>query len=161
MHCRHLLCTMHKSCTLKSRNSVVICIHYLPKELLVLRGDETLSLSWTNELFRVMWPVPKDKASGLIFFLRQERNQILRADTIYDLNARLPTGGRPSNSERGFHSYIDTDALTLPLLGNGPHPFLVLSESIWTCLRCMCCANTQYGIEESVVMRCGWGFSWV
>lgn len=29
-----------------------------------------------------------------------------------------------------FCSYISTDALTLSFLGNGPHPFLAIPESI-------------------------------
>lgn len=104
-----------------------------------------------------MWPVQTEKDIWSDFFSAKRR--IKYKSTIYYLNARLRKGGRPPNSAWSFHSYMGTDTLTFFLLGNSPHPLLV--KSIWTYLRCICYASTQYGTEESVVMGCRWGLNWV
>lgn len=68
-----------------------------PKSYWVLRGKETLGLSWRNELFWVIGPVQKEKDVWVDFFNAKQESSIT-ADALHHLSARLRKGGGPLNS---------------------------------------------------------------
>lgn len=115
---------------------------YLSKSYRMLR-KETQGLS-ENELFGVMGTVQRKKMPGWDFLMSKESN--ITADASHHLNARLKKR-RWTTAWCMKASARDIGTAKTSLLGNSPHPSLVISESVWTCLGCMCSTNMQHRIE--------------